>query len=698
MSQTPAPATPSSSLLSFASIRSALLRGEIGLGVGVLAILAIMLVPLPPWALDGMLAVSISSSVLVLLTALLIQKPLEFTSFPAVLLITTLLRLALNVASTRLILSRGHEGPEAAGDVISAFGNFVMGGNFIIGLVVFIILVLVNFIVITKGSTRIAEVAARFTLDAIPGKQIAIDSDLSAGMINEEQARARRKALEDESSFFGAMDGASKFVRGDAVAGLIITAINVVGGILIGAVSHGLPLAEAAETYTRLTVGDGLVSQIPALVISTAAGLLVSKAGLEGAADKAFVKQLAGQPQALGMVAAVAAIAGVLPGMPLIPFWAVAAGAGALAWRLIKAEKAAREAPQEAPAAPVKEETPHSVLAMDEIRIELGFGLLPLINDVQGRRLTDQIKALRKTLTQELGFVTPSVRILDNVQLRQDQYVLRLRELEAGEGRLKLGKLLAMDPAGRGVGLEGEAVKEPAFGLDAKWIAEELKEEAGLRGYTVVDPATVLITHLTEIIKEGMPDLLTFAEVKKLLKELPSDTQKLLDDVAPTHISWAGVQRVLQNLLRERVSIRDLAAIVEAVAEAAPATSDLLLVTEHVRSRLARQLCHQHRGADGSLPIVTLSAQWEQAFAEALVGHGADRQLALAPSKLHEFVAAVRTAFDRAALSGETPVLLTSAGVRPYVRTLIERFRPSTAVLSQNEVHAKAKLRELGSV
>ena len=698
MSQTPAPAAASSSLLSLASIRSALLRGEIGLGAGVLAILAIMLVPLPSWALDGMLALSISSSVLVLLTALLIQKPLEFTSFPAVLLITTLLRLALNVASTRLILSRGHEGQEAAGDVISAFGNFVMGGNFIIGLVVFIILVLVNFIVITKGSTRIAEVAARFTLDAMPGKQIAIDSDLSAGMITEEQARARRKALEDESSFFGAMDGASKFVRGDAVAGLIITAINVVGGILIGAISHNLPLAEAAETYTRLTVGDGLVSQIPALIISTAAGLLVTKAGLEGSADKALVKQLAGQPQALGMVAAVAAIAGVLPGMPLIPFWAVAAGAGALAWRLVKAEKAARDAPPEAPPVPAKEETPHSVLAMDEIRIELGFGLLPLINDVQGRRLTDQIKALRKTLTQELGFVTPSVRILDNVQLRQDQYVLRLRELEAGEGRLKLGKLLAMDPAGRGVALDGEAVKEPAFGLDARWIAEELKEEAGLRGYTVVDPATVLTTHLTEIIKEGMPDLLTFAEVKKLLKELPNDTQKLLDDVAPAHISWAGVQRVLQNLLRERVSIRDLAAIVEAVAEAAPATSDLLLVTEHVRSRLARQLCHQHRGADASLPIVTLSAQWEQAFAEALVGHGADRQLALAPSKLHEFVAAVRTAFDRAALSGETPVLLTSAGVRPYVRTLIERFRPSTAVLSQNEVHPKAKLRALGSV
>lgn len=690
-------APPSSAAFSLARLRSALLRGEIALGSGVLAILAILLVPLPAWALDGLLALSVTSSVLVLMTALLIQKPLEFTSFPAVLLITTLFRLALNVASTRLILSQGHNGPEAAGDVINAFGNFVMGGNFVIGVVVFIILVLVNFIVITRGSTRIAEVAARFTLDAMPGKQMAIDADLSAGMINEDQARARRKALEDESNFFGAMDGASKFVRGDAIAGLLITAINVLGGIIIGVFSYGLPIEEASAVYTRLTVGDGLVSQIPALVISTAAGLLVSKAGLEGAADKALAKQLANYPQALGMVAVVAAIVGVLPGMPLIPFWALAGGSGALAWRLSQTARKIKEAPPPPPAS-AAEPAPHTQLAMDEIRIEIGFGLLPLLNDVQGRRLTDQIKALRKTLTQELGFVMPAVRILDNVQLRQDAYSLRIRELEAGAGRLKIGQLLAMDPSGKGVNLPGEAVKEPAFGLDAKWIAEEMKDEAGLRGYTVVDPATVLTTHLTEVIKEAMPELLTFAEVKTLIGQLPKDTQKLLDDVAPAHISWAGVQRVLQNLLRERVSIRDLAAIVEAIAEAAPATHDLLLITEHVRSRLARQLCFQHRAADGALPIVTLSPTWEQTFAEALVGSGSDRQLALAPSKLHEFVAAVRAAYDRAAAQGESPVLMTSAGVRPYVRTLVERFRPSTAVMSQSEVHPKAKLRALGAV
>lgn len=682
--------------LSFARLGRALLRGEIALSVGVLGILAILLVPLPAFALDLLLAISVTSSVLVLMVSLLIQKPLEFNAFPAVLLITTLFRLALNVASTRLILSNGHKGVHAAGDVIEAFGQFVMGGNFVIGVVVFIILVIINFMVITRGSTRIAEVAARFTLDSMPGKQMAIDADLSAGMINEDQARTRRKMLEEESNFFGAMDGASKFVRGDAIAGLLITAINIIGGIIIGSVTHGLPLAESADTYTRLTVGDGLVAQIPALIISTAAGLIVSKAGLEGAADKALAKQLAKYPQALGLVAGVAALAGILPGMPLIPFWLIAGGAGFLAWRLTKAAEKAEAAPPKA--APAIEETPESALTMDEVRIELGFGLLPLLNDVQGRRLTDQIKALRKSMAQELGFIMPAVRILDNVQLAHDQYMVRIRELEAGQGRLKLGKLLVMDPMGRGIGLEGEMVKEPAFGLDAKWIGEDLKEEAGLRGFTIVDPATVMTTHLTEIIKEAMPELLTFAEVKKLLRELPQDTQKLLDDAAPAHISWAGVQRVLQNLLRERISIRDLGAIVEAIAESAPATHDLLLITEHVRARLARQLCFQHRSSDGALPIVTLSPSWENSFAEALIGTGADRQLALAPSKLHEFVSAVRVAFERAANQGETPVLLTSAGVRPYVRTLIERFRPATAVMSQNEVHPKAKLRALGVV
>ncbi len=692
-------AQPQGNDLSFGVLRGFIMRGEIALAVGVLGILAIMLVPLPPFLLDMLLAVSIILSILVLMTALMIKKPLEFTAFPTVLLLATLFRLALNIASSRLILANGQSGEHAAGEVIAAFAQFVMGGDFVIGVIVFAILVIVNFVVITRGSTRIAEVAARFTLDSMPGKQMAIDADLSAGLINETQARERRKALEDESSFFGAMDGASKFVRGDAIAGLLIVFINIIGGIIIGVASHGMDLAEAGHTYTLLTVGDGLVTQIPALIISVAAGLLVTKAGIDGAADKAFAKQLASYPVALGVVSACAFGFGLLPGMPILPFFILSFGSGLLAWNLRQANQASvKAAAQAPPPSPPVEDTPASSLAMDDARIEIGFALLPLINDVQGRRLTDQIKALRKTLAQDYGFVMPSVRILDNVQLVPDAYAIRIREMDAGDGKLKIGALLAMDPTGAGVALPGEAVKEPAFGLDAKWIDERAREEASFRGYTVVDPATVLATHLTEVIKEHMSELLTFSEVKKLIKDLPKDTQTLLDDVAPAHISWSGVQRVLQNLLKERVSIRDLSAIIEAIAEAAPAMHDLVLITEHVRARLARQICYQHRNSAGALPILTMSPTWEQAFAEALVGEGQQRTLALAPSKLHDFVADVRTAFEKAAQQGETPVLLTSPNIRPFVRSLIERFRPSTAVMGQSEVHAKVRLKAMGQV
>jgi flagellar biosynthesis protein FlhA len=692
-------AQPGQPTFTFADLRQSVLRGEIALAVGVLGILAIMLVPLPPWLLDMLLAASIIFSILVLVTALMIKKPLEFTAFPSVLLLATLLRLSLNIATTRLILANGQSGEHAAGEVIAGFAKFVMGGEFVIGVIVFAIIVIVNFVVITRGSTRIAEVAARFTLDAMPGKQMAVDADLSSGLINEQQARERRRALEDESAFFGAMDGASKFVRGDAIAGLLIVFINIIGGIVIGVFTHGMSFEDAGTTYTLLTVGDGLVTQIPALVISVAAGLLVTKAGIEGAADKALAKQLASYPVALGVVSACAFGVGVLPGMPLIPFWILAVSAGLLAWRLRQATRMAASAAAAEPPPPAPtEETSAASLAMDDVRIDLGFALLPLLNDVQGRRLTDQIKVLRKTIAQEYGFIMPSVRVMDDMQLLPDQYVVRVREMSAGEGKLKMGGLLAMDPTGVGVALPGEAVKEPAFGLDAMWIDERAREEASFRGYTIVDPATVLATHLTEIMKEHMAELLTFAEVKKLIKDLPKETQSLMDDVAPAHISWSGVQRVLQNLLKERVSIRDLSSILEAIAEAAPAMHDLVLITEHVRGRLARQICYQHRNSESALPIITLSPVWEQAFNESLIGEGQSRQLALAPSKLHDFVADIRAAFERAAKLGETPVLLTSPTIRPFVRSLVERFRPSTAVLGQGEVHAKVRLKAMGQV
>ena len=684
-------------------MRGWFMRGEVLMAVGVIGVIMLLILPVPKFLLDLLLAISLVSSVLILMTAVMMKRPLDFAIFPTVLLVSTLFRLGLNLASTRLILTHGQEGHASAGQVIAAFGELMMGGNFIIGVIIFSIILVVNFVVITKGSTRIAEVSARFTLDSMPGKQMAIDADLSSGLITEDQAKLRRKELEQESTFFGAMDGASKFVRGDAVAGLIITFINAIGGILIGVISHGMPIGEAANTYVQLTIGDGLVTQVPAIIISIAAGFLVSKAGVEGTADKAFVAQLATNPVSLGVVSAASALIGLIPGMPLIPFFALAAGTGFMAWKLgrerLKPQPTEAELAQTA-AGPKEdvEEPIGTALTIDEVKIELGYSLLSLINDLEGRRLTDQVRALRRSLAQEYGFVMPSVRILDNMRLGTQGYAIRIKEMEAGTGEVRLGSLMAMDPAGRQVELPGEHTREPAFGLPATWIDESLREEATFRGYTIVDPSTVLTTHLTEILKENMADLLSYAEVQKLLKELGTEEKKLVEELIPAVVTVTTLQRVLQSLLREKVSIRDLAAILEGLAEAAPHTTSVTTLVEHVRARLARQLCWQHKGDDGALPIVTLSPEWEQAFAESLIGPGEDKQLAMAPSRLQDFIRAVRDVFERAAMSGETAVLLTGPQVRPYVRSIIERFRGQTVVMSQNEVHPKARLRTIGSV
>jgi flagellar biosynthesis protein FlhA len=703
MADTPVSSSPG---FNWSGLVKRFLRGDVAMGIGVLALLVMLLLPMPRVLLDFALAISICFSVLILMTALFIKSPLEFTAFPAILLIATMLRLGLNVASTRLILSEGSSGTEAAGDIIEAFGNFVMQGNFVIGIIVFIILVIVNFVVITKGSGRIAEVAARFTLDAMPGKQMAIDADLSSGLITEDEARTRRKELEDQSNFFGAMDGASKFVRGDAIAGILITSINLIGGMIIGVAQSGMDFGDAANTYSTLTIGDGLVSQIPALIVSLAAGLLVSKAGVEGEADKAVFGQLSANPSAMGMVSGAALAVGLLPGMPLLPFAGLAMGAGAIAFfaargqeRTAEAEAVAEATAEQEQAEAARTEAPiEDTLHIDELKIELGYALLPLINDVEGRRLTDQVKALRKNLAQETGFVLPSVRIVDNMQFGGEQYAIKVKEMDAGAGDLKMSHLLAMDPTGAQVDLPGTHVKEPAFGLPATWIEEGLREEATFRGYTLVDPAAVLVTHLTEILRENMADLLSYSETEKLLESLPKEHKKLLDEITPGQISRAGVQRVLQNLLKERVSIRDLPAIIEGVAEASSATQNLDAVTEHVRTRLSRQICYSNRGPDSMLPVLSLTPQWEQAFAEALIGEGERRQLALAPSKLRDFVAQVRDAFDRAGAAGDVPVLLTSPQIRPYVRSLAERFRPQTVVMSQNEIHPSARLKTVGQV
>ncbi len=690
--------------ISGARILAALQRGDIGLALGVVAILVVLILPLPRWLMDVGLTFSITFSVLILMTALFIDRPLQFNSFPTVLLLATMMRLSLNLASTRLILGHGHEGPQAAGQVIQAFGSFVMSGNFVIGIIVFAILVIVNFIVITKGASRIAEVSARFTLDAMPGKQMAVDADLSSGLIDEDEAKFRRRELEDESNFFGAMDGAAKFVRGDVIAGLLITFINVIGGMIIGVAQQGLSFAQAADVYTRLTVGDGLVTQIPAIVVSTAAGMVVTKAGLKVATEKALWAQLGGHPKALGLSSFLLVALAVLPGIPSLPFLLLAAVTGALAFvvnrrqegELMEVEKLAEEAAAETP---IAEEPISSAFRIDNLRLELGYGLLSLINAPRdGQRLTDQIKALRRQLASEIGFVMPSVRIQDNMQLPANAYVIRVKEIDTGSGDLRPNMLLVMDPRGEEITLPGEQTKEPTFGLPAMWIDESNREEAMFRGYTVVDPGTVITTHLTEVIKDNMAEMLSFAETQKLLDELDKDQQKLIADMVPAQISVGGIQRVLQNLLAERVSIRDLPTILEGISEACGHTRNVMMISEHVRARLARQISDMNTNEEDIIALITMSPEWEQNFAESLVGTGEERQLSMAPSKLQEFISALRNTFERQAMMGAAPILLTSPVIRPYVRSIVERFRPMTVVMSQNEVHPKARIKTVGQI
>ncbi len=694
---------------------------DIMFAMGIVAILAVLLIPVPTALLDLLLGISITFSVLVLMTVLFISRPLDFSSFPTILLIAAMFRLSLNIASTRLILSEGHTGRDAAGHVIEAFGDFVMAGSVVIGAIVFGILTVINFVVITKGSGRVAEVGARFTLDAMPGKQMAIDADLSAGLINEEEARVRRKDLENESSFYGAMDGASKFVRGDAVAGLLVTFINFIGGIIIGMVQNGLGFSEALETYTALTIGDGLVSQIPSIIVSTAAGLLVTKAGAIGSADKAVFEQLGRHPQALGMASALILGMGFMPGMPLIPFALLSGATGGLGWYIYKGNLKPKEEYDElslkakgkssstggaaqkatggqgAAAGATEEEPVSKTLHIDSIRLELGYGLLPLINYEKGNRLPDQVKALRKQLARDMGFIMPSVRIQDNMQLGGNEYVIRVKEIESARGQVRPEMLLVMDPTGGKISLSGEDTKEPAFGLPAKWIAESAREEALFRNYTIVDPPTVITTHLTEVIKENITDLLSYGETKKLLDNVGEDHRKLVDDIVPSKLPVGVVQRVLQHLLAESISIRDLSTIMEALAEVAASTNHIITLTEHVRGRLARQISNANLGDQGYVPILALSPTWEQLFQEGLVG-GEEKQLSMPPSKLQEFITAVKRSYEQFAMKGESPVLLTSPMIRPYVRSIIERFRPATVVMSQNEIHPKIKIKTIGQL
>ncbi|EGO96457.1 flagellar biosynthesis protein FlhA [Acidiphilium sp. PM] len=671
---------------------------DIGLAIGVVCIITILIVPLPPFLLDTGLSLSFTASILVLMVSLFIRRPIDFTSFPTVLLLTTLLRLSLDIAATREILSHGSEGPDAAGHVIAAFGGFLMGGDLLIGLIVFAILIVVNFIVITKGSTRVAEVAARFTLDGIPGKQMAIDAELNSGAISEVVARRKRAELEQESGFYGAMDGAAKFVRGDAIAALIITSINIVGGFAIGVVQRGMSVHDAASAFTTLSIGEGLVSQIPALLVSVAAGIVVTKGSAEGTADAALVAQLSRSHKPLAIASAGAFVLAILPGLPFIPFVTLSGLAGwgsYYRWR-----NPPRPEQEEAAPAPVESAEPPitEALKIDQIRLELGYALLVLAGG-DTPRLTEQIKALRRAIAAEMGFILPPVRIQDNMQLAATTYSLRIKEIEAASGELQPTRLLAMSPSGALPDVPGDPTIEPAFGMPAVWIDQADREQALARGCTVVDPASVLTTHLTEVVKENMAELLSFAETQKLLDDLPREQQRLVTDLIPTHFTVGGVQRVLQALLAERVSIRDLPTILEGIHEACSMQLRAVpAIAAHVRTRLARQLTDAHTGSRGYVPLVVIGPEWETELNEALVGPAEARQLSLPSNRLSELTRRINQVFESASVDGEAPVLLTSAHLRAHVRAILERIRPSTPVLAQTEIFPRARIRTVGAI
>jgi flagellar biosynthesis protein FlhA len=670
--------------------------GDVGLALCVLFQLSILILPIPTFLLDMALALSFIASILILLISISLERPLDFSSLPTLLLLTTILRLSLNVATARLILSHGNEGPNAAGHVVAAFGTFLMGGDLVVGAIIFSMLLMVNFVVITKGSSRIAEVAARFYLDAMPGKQMAIDADLSSGTIDEPTARKRRAELSEESGFYGAMDGASKFVRGDAISALIITLINIFGGLAMGLLRSHMSLESALSTYTTLTVGDGLVSQIPALLVSTAAGIVVSKGAIEGQMHGKLASQLGSSPNPLMIASAAAGVLALLPGLPTLPFLLVSTLSGAAAWHRFNARNAELQAA--VPVTPPPDNSPPVLSALDVVRVELGYGLLELASGGH-QQLPEQIKRLRRALAAELGFVLPSVRIQDNVELEPNNYVFALKEIAAGKGELRPLMMLAISPGDDTSVLPGEITVEPTFGLPARWIAPALADQARLANWTVVDPATVLTTHLAEVVKENISEFLSYTEAQKILAGLPQDQQKLVADLVPATITVGGLQRVLQMLLAERISIRDMPTILEAVQEAcANSAKSVGTIVAHVRTRLSRQISDSLVGAGGYVAVIVLSPEWEETLGSSLIGPQEDRQLALGQEKLREFLDRIRTVVDSTVQRGEKPALLTSMQVRVHVHSIVDRIRLNVPVIAQAEIHRRAQVKVVGAI
>lgn len=666
-----------------------------------MAILGVMLVKLPPFLLDIALTLSLTSSILILLVSLYTKKALDFSVFPSLLLLTTLFRLSLNVATTRLVLSEGHTGASSAGAVIHAFGSFVVGDNYVIGFIVFVILVVINFVVITKGSGRVAEVAARFTLDAMPGKQMSIDADLNSGLINEEQARKRRKEIESEADFYGAMDGASKFVRGDAIAGIVITIVNIIGGLLVGVLQHGLDVATAAQYYTKLTIGDGLVSQIPALIISTAAGIIVTRSGSGEDMGSEVVSQLFVNPRALYIGGGVISALGCIPYMPTVPFFIIGGSMAALAWLVTRYKQEETDKTQkkadEAAAKPEKEKI-ENLLPLDMVELEVGYGLINIVESDQSGDLLERIGSIRKQFALDLGIIVPSIHIRDNLQLEPGEYRLLIKGNKVGGGLLRPEYLLAMDPGNTVGRVDGIPTKEPAFGLDALWISKGQKEEAELAGFTVVDLPTVMATHLTEIIRTHAHELLGRQEASSLVENFKKLYPKVVEELIPDPLPLGTVVRVLQNLLKEQVSIRDLLTIFETLADEAHRTKDSELLTETVRRALARGITSRYKNDDGRVPVLSLDPKLEELIANSLLQTEQGVQLVMDPRVAHSMIEGIAQSIEGHPEIAGQPILLTSPTARRHIFKLTTRFIPQLVVLSHNELTADAHIASVGQV
>ncbi|MFQ5672371.1 MAG: flagellar biosynthesis protein FlhA [Nitrospinales bacterium] len=672
---------------------------EVLIGVSVIAILVVMVIPIPPFLLDILLSFSITFSLIILLVSVFMMNVLEFSVFPSLLLIVTLMRLAVNVASTRIILLHGNEGAAAAGQVIKSFGAFVVGGNFVVGAVIFVILVLINFIVITKGTVRTSEVAARFTLDAIPGKQMSIDADLNAGIITEQDARDRRRALEREADFYGSMDGAIRFVRGDAVAGILITLINVIGGFSIGVFQQDMQIGEAAQVYTLLTIGDGLVSQLPALIVSTAAGIVVTRAVSENNLATDLIRQIFDHPKAFVIASSALFFFGLIPGLPHLPFFLLAGIAGAIAYykyqeidsqKLLERKKAEDEAK-----APVAERV-ESILPLDVMELEVGYELIPLVDSDREGELLERIKSIRRQFALEMGFIVPPLHIRDNLQLKPNEYAILIKGVEVAHGSVIMGRLLAMNPGTVEKQIEGIQTKEPTFGLPAIWINEAGKQEAQVAGYTVVDPTTVITTHVKETIKRHGHELVGRQEAQNLLDKFKETNPKVLEELIPNLLSLGKVQKILQNLLKEQISIRDLRTILETAADYAPTVQDPDTLTEYVRQALARPITKQYQADDGSLSVLTLEREVEDIIAGSIQKTETASFLALEPKVAERIITRLKEAVEVVVPQIETPpVLLASPVIRSYVRRLTERFLPELVILSHNEISPSVQIKTL---